>query len=134
MKRRTPCTCRASTRARTSFKSRTHRTPPTSAASSRWSTTRRKRNRRSARLRDELQRALQRIERALEQNFPLWQIRPLMPLRPEHEIVIAVLVDLHANALAATSELVVQRAVDREQWIGGADEHQDRRRDRRDVR
>ena len=54
-------------------------------------------------------------------------------LRAHAEVVVALLVDLHADRLAALLEQVVQAAVNRDEAVVRADEDQDGASDRLDV-
>ena len=74
----------------------------------------------------ELQRELERIERAPQQDFAARQIAALLPLIAEHEIVIPVFIHFHPHVLAVFDEFVVQPDVERQQAIFRADQDQDR--------
>ena len=78
--------------------------------------------------------ALERLESATQQDLAFRQIGPLLALRPEHEVVVAVLVDVHPNRLARLLERVVERLRHPLQPVLGADQDQERRLDRCDVR
>ena len=82
---------------------------------------------------DEPHRLLQRVEGRGVELLAAGQVRPLLALRAEHEVVVPALVHLHAHRLAGRREQVVQRGVERQQPILGADDDEDRRADRIDV-
>ena len=82
----------------------------------------------------ERDRPLERVERALEQDLALRQVGPLLALRTEHEVVVAVLVDVHPHGLARLLERVVEHQVHGLQPVLAAHQDQERGPDRRDVR
>jgi len=77
--------------------------------------------------------SVERIERALQKHFALRQVRAPLALRPQHEIVIAVLIHLHAYRLAVLHELIVKYGIQFEQRVARADLYQDWGSNRFDV-